>query len=154
MVQNPGTAVLLELPAPAQVDTSAASQTTSAAAPATATAAAPVAASPATATAAAATPYKLPAFDAAKGLASVEPALWELADHLALPDDLCEQLAAALALLSSDSGSDLAQQQQQQREQLVRFAADYAQLRMWAGRGRAEWVVKALRQLLQHALAD
>jgi hypothetical protein len=62
---------------------------------------------------------------------------------------MCEQLATALALLSNSSDET----QQQQQGKLVRFAADYAQLRMWAGRGRAEWVVKALAQLLQHALA-
>jgi hypothetical protein len=99
-------------------------------------------------------PYQLPAFYAAKGVASVEPGLWGLADHLSLPDELCEQLAAALTELgSSSSSSGEAQQQQQQQGKLVRFAADYAQLRMWAGRGRAEWMLKALRQLLEHATA-
>jgi hypothetical protein len=84
-------------------------------------------------------------------VASVEPGLWGLADHLSLPDELCEQLAAALAELSSSSSSEDLPQQQQGK--LVRFAADYAQLKMWAGRGRAEWMVKELTQLLEHALA-
>jgi hypothetical protein len=86
-------------------------------------------------------------------VASVEPGLWGLADHLALPDALCEQLADAVAALGSHDSGDTQQQQQQQQAKLVRFAADYAQLRMWAGRGRAEWMVKALTQLLEHALA-
>jgi hypothetical protein len=91
-------------------------------------------------------------------LSVIEPALYGLLDHFSLPDDCCEQLAAALELLKADSSSSSAGQQQQQQQQgetkLSRFAGDYAQLRMWAGRGRGGQVEKALQRMLGNALKE
>jgi hypothetical protein len=94
-------------------------------------------------------------------LAVIEPALYGLLDHFSLPDDFCEQLAAALELLKADSSSAnsaaaaaAGQHQQQGQAKLARFAGDYAQLRMWAGRGRGGQVEKALQRMLENALKE
>jgi hypothetical protein len=106
-------------------------------------------------------PYTLPAFTADMPLSAVEPRLYGLLDHFRLPDELCEQLAAALELLKADSSSasnaataEEQQQQQQGETKLARFAGDYAQLRMWAGRGRGGQVEKALQKMLEHVLQE
>lgn len=90
-------------------------------------------------------PFHLPAYSAADDLAAVEPGLWALADQMHLPDEACERLGAALAALRKLSSG--------QEHKLLRFAADYARLRMWVGRGRVDWMVKAVNQMLENALA-
>jgi hypothetical protein len=93
-------------------------------------------------------------------LVGIEPALYGLLDAFELPDDLCEQLEAAVKLLgvlqaavaaAAATGCTASSAAQQK---LARFAGDYAQLRMWAGRGRGSKVAEALQKMLKHALAD
>jgi hypothetical protein len=93
----------------------------------------------------------MPPFTADSALVDVEPGLYGLLDHFALPDECCEQLAAALeAVAGVSSGNAAAVARAQQK--LVRFAGDYASLRLWAGRGRSDQVAKTLRKLLDNAL--
>jgi hypothetical protein len=99
----------------------------------------------------------MPEFTADQPLVGIEPALYGLLDAFMLPDDACEQLAAALELLQelqsqlqeAAAGAAPAAAAQQR---LSRFAGDYAQLRMWAGRGRGGQVEKALQRMLENVL--
>jgi hypothetical protein len=107
------------------------------------------------AAAAAVAPYSLPTFTAEQPLSAIEPGLYGLLDHFALPDECCEQLAAALEVLAgSSSGNAAAAAADKAQQKLGRFAGDYAQLRSWAGRGRAAQVHKALQKMLHNALQE
>jgi hypothetical protein len=104
--------------------------------------------------------YSLPAFTADMPLSVVEPGLYGLLDHFGLPDEFCEQLAAALEQLQASAAAAAAaaaagdELKHQGEVKLGRFAGDYAQLRSWAGRGRVQQVQKALQRLLDHALKE
>ncbi|WIA33673.1 hypothetical protein OEZ86_006793 [Tetradesmus obliquus] len=79
-------------------------------------------------------PFSLASWSADSPVVDAEPGLFGLLDHYGLPDELALQVAEALEGLES---AQQQQQQQQHAERLARFAADYAQVRLWAGRGRA-----------------
>ncbi|WIA18555.1 hypothetical protein OEZ85_009998 [Tetradesmus obliquus] len=95
---------------------------------------------------------------AAAAAAAVEqqPCLYGLLDHFGLPDELCEWLEAGLQALAA-SGADAAAaaaagQQQQAESRMERFAGDYAYLRMWASKGRAQKAQNAVQRLLGRVL--
>ncbi|WIA13539.1 hypothetical protein OEZ85_007111 [Tetradesmus obliquus] len=87
----------------------------------------------------------------ANPVSAAEPGLFGLLDHYGLPDELALQVAEALEGLGSDQQQQQ-QQQQQHAERLARFAADYAQVRLWAGRGKAGLVQAAVARLVRNAL--
>ncbi|WIA38850.1 hypothetical protein OEZ86_002127 [Tetradesmus obliquus] len=92
------------------------------------------------------------------GCRIADPCLYGLLDHFGLPDELCEWLEAGLQALAA-SGADAAAaaaaaagQQQQAESRMERFAGDYAYLRMWASKGRAQKAQIALQRLLGRVL--
>ncbi|WIA13530.1 hypothetical protein OEZ85_007102 [Tetradesmus obliquus] len=93
--------------------------------------------------------FSLASWSADSPVVDAEPGLFGLLDHYGLPDELALQVAEALEGLES---AQQQQQQQQHAERLARFAADYAQVRLWAGRGRAGLVQAAVARLVRNAL--
>lgn len=89
--------------------------------------------------------FTVPAFGDAGEL---EASLFDAAAHFALPDELVEQLEEATDALRALPGraaggaADAAQLVQ-------RLKGDYAQLRMWAARGRVDKVTVSLGRLLR-----
>lgn len=66
-----------------------------------------------------------------------------------LSDDQLDRLASALELLNEAEGGG---GQGAKHPRVVRFKGDYAQLKVWVGRGRRDKMEERLNALLDHAL--
>lgn len=88
-------------------------------------------------------PFVLPV---CSSVLAVQATLWDLADHLQLPDSQLEQLSDAVERLISAEGEG------KEPQMLARFKGDYAALCAWASRGRVDRARKAVGVLVQNAL--
>jgi hypothetical protein len=82
-------------------------------------------------------------------VAAAESVLWKLAEHMGLPEAQLGRLSDALDTLNEAAEGEGGGQHE---KVLQRFEGAYAQLRVWAGKGRRDRMEKSLNALLDKAL--